>query len=473
MAVALQNGLARLRTSVTPTVLGVLFIAFLAFCAAYGAISLAGTKTGFALALIAAGGPLAIAAALRAPLIFPFCFFVLLVPFDNLLVTGSFGSVTKLIAMVSGAAILFWLLYTKRAVVPDRAILWWGLFIAWIFASLLWAIDPTLAYTHIITLLSLFTLYLAVSFMPVSQRSLAVTLVAVCAGGALAGIYGGWLFHRGVDVSSDGRLMLTSGDRLLDPNQFAASLILPFVIALAGVTTARNWITRGAAIVTVLLVAIGIAICGSRGGLLGICLAFAYITIRSRRHRAVYAFTGLFGLGAVLAAYGNVLARFSTAASSGGAGRTSIWGIGLAAFKASPLFGYGYSNFPLAYDKFFLLVPEHYFTHWDRAPHDLLLQTGTELGLVGLVLLGITLWNQFRVLRIIPPDHRLYPIRIALEAAYVGLALASLFLDMLEFKYLWLLFITTAVVRNAYLTQGVHARERPLSAVLPAVAERG
>lgn len=473
MAVALTTTLRSLRASISPTLIGSVCIFILALLAVLGSTILAGTKTGFVLSLLAVAGPLAFYAALRNPLIFPFCLFVLLVPFDNLLMLSSFGTLTKLLAIVSGAAISFWLLYRHRCVVPDRPLLMWGLFFAWILASLAWAIDPSIAYPHVVTFASLYLLYAVISFVPVSAPALRAILISVCAGATLAGVYGAYLFRHGIDVSKDGRLLMGNGDNLIDPNQFAAALILPFALSLTFAVNSRNWWLRAFALAAILFIATGLALCGSRGGLLAIVATFIVLTLRSKRYRGILAFVGIAALGTVLAAYGNVLSRFGSATQTGGAGRTSIWEIGFAAFKHSPLIGYGYANFPLAYDKFFLLVPEHYFTNWDRAPHNVLLQTATELGVIGVALLLIAFWTQLRSLRVIASDHPLYPIRVALEASYAGALVASIFIDMLEYKYLWLLLITTVLVRNAAITQGARLHERSVSPVLQTAPHGG
>ena len=44
-----------------------------------------------------------------------------------------------------------------------------------------------------------------------------------------------------------------------------------------------------------------------------------------------------------------VAERTDTAASSGGAGRTDIWSVGLKIIESSPVIGVGYANFPTAF----------------------------------------------------------------------------------------------------------------------------
>lgn len=87
---------------------------------------------------------------------------------------------------------------------------------------------------------------------------------------------------------------------------------------------------------------------------------------------------------------------------------------------------------------------------WHRAPHNLLVGTAVELGIVGLALLFVAWYVQFRQLRDIPRGDEFYPMRIALEAAVIGTFIAALFLDVMIFKYVWLTFMLIALVRNAH-----------------------
>lgn len=433
-----------------PTTIAAICIVILALAAAVGAIMLAGTKTGFALAMLAVLGPVAAYAALTAPLVFPFALFVLLVPFDNLLGFSSAGTVTKLVAIASGMALVLYLVRTRRIVVPDRSILWWGALMLWVIASLLWAIDPKVGALRAATLLELMTLFAAVSFMPIDRRALGWVVAAVIASGVLAGGYGAYIFHSGIDVSKNGRLFLSNDETLIDPNQFAAALILPLTLALMATVSVRRMSVRIVLLAALLVLGGGVAIAGSRGAFIALVVAFIYLVVRSRKRFALAA-VGLGGVGIALAMYSNVLTRFSNATSTGGAGRADIWKVGLAAFREHPLFGYGYGNFPYAFDQAFLLVSQSYYTRWHRAAHNIIISTAVELGIIGVVLLLTACWKQFRSLRIIQPNDSLYSLRLAIEAAFIGVFVASLFLDTLTNKYFWLLLMLAALTRTAAL----------------------
>lgn len=459
------------RVRLTQTTLPLIIIAILAVAAAVGAIMLAGTKTGFALAMLAVAGPVCAYLALTKPIIFPFTIFILLVPFDNLLGFSSFGTVTKLVAIASGGALAIWLLRTHRVVWPDRSIRWWGLFALWAVCSMLWAIDPQYGLTRLTTLFELMGLFAVASLMPVERRNLGFIIAAVIAGGVLAGAYGAYIFHSGVDVSKNGRLFLSNDATIIDPNHFAAALILPLCLTLMAAVSVRGWLPRIGLLAALLVLGGGIAVASSRGSFLAITFAFVYLLIRSRQRIAIGA-VALCGVGVALAIYSNVLSRFSNALSTGGAGREDIWRVGIAAFKEHPLIGWGFGNFQYAFDRAFTLVSEHYYTHWHRDAHNIVIATSVELGVVGLALLVAAWWRQGRSLRIIPPTHELYSMRLAIEAALIGMFVASIFLDTLAMKYFWLIFIVTALTRNAALTEGVPV-EANVSPVLQAGPQRG
>ncbi|HET9029675.1 MAG TPA: O-antigen ligase family protein [Candidatus Aquilonibacter sp.] len=459
------SGIAAARRP-APSTLGAICIAILALLAAIGAIMLAGTKTGFALAMLAVLGPVCAYSALTAPLVFPFALFVLLVPFDNLLGFSSFGTVTKLVAIMSGAALVLYLVRTRRIAIPDRqTFLWWGAFALWVILSLMWAIDPAYGATRVATLLQLMALYAAISLMPVDRRALGWLVAAIIASGVLAGGYGAYLFHSGVDVSKDGRLFMADADTLIDPNQFAAALILPLTLALMAAVSVRRMSVRIALLLALLVLGGGVAVAGSRGAFLAILAALIYLMVRSRKRLAI-AGVAFGGIGIALAMYSNVLTRFSNAASTGGAGREDIWKVGLAAFREHPIFGYGFGNFPYAFDQAFMLVSQNYYTRWHRAAHDILISTSVELGIVGLILLFGAAWKQFRSLRVIPDTDPLFSLRLAIEAGMIGLFFASLFLDTLTTKYFWLLFMLAAMTRNAALQPGGLPGEANISPVL-------
>lgn len=437
-----------------PRLFAVLLIVALSLATLYGAIMLAGTKLGMLLALLALFGPVSVYLALTSPLLFPFCLYVLLVPFDNLLDLSSFGTLTKLLGAACGVALLVWLARSRAAMAPGRAVLVWAVFVVLCVASVMWAIDPALALGPLFTTVELFALYAIIACMPVDAKTLTAVLWTVIASGGLAACYGIYLLHTGGDMSH-GRLFIAvaganGNSSHIDPNHFAASLLMPIGLATVTLVQARSWSPRAAAFACLVLMAYGVAFAGSRGALLALVAMVLYLMIRSPK-RWLIAGAALAGFGAALAYHSSAISRFSMALSTGGAGRLEIWKVGWAAFRLQPVLGAGLGNFGLAYNRAFLDVSLTKNIYWNQAPHSNLVWIAVELGCVGLVIFLYAWWVQFRSLRSIDRDDAFFPLRTALEAGLIGLFVASLFLGTLTYKYLWLGFILVMLTRNAWV----------------------
>lgn len=431
-----------------PVLLVTAIMVVLSLLAAFGAIALSGTKTGAVLALGTVLGPLAVYSSLVAPLVFPFSLFTLLVPFDNLLSISAAGTVTKLIAAVSALAVGLWLIRTRKAVAPDRAFLGWLTLVLWMVASLAWAMDPQFASIRVVTPLLLFGLYAVLSFYPADRKTLALLVMTTIVGAAIAGGYGSYVFAHGNDIRGGQRLFLANEDSFIDPNHFSAALLVPFCLGIVSFTHAREILPKIFYGACIALMGLGLAVAGSRGGTLGLLVAFIFLLIYSRKRVAI-AVTGLAGIAVGLIFHGNVIMRFGNAASSGGAGRTEIWKVGIEAFRAHWFVGAGWGNFPLAFDQAYLRVSESYYTHWHRDSHNIFVGFSVELGVIGLIMLLVAWWLQFRTLRGVTQDDPIFPIRRALEAGMLGLFVCSFFLDTMGVKYVWLTFILIALARNA------------------------
>ncbi|HTU80837.1 MAG TPA: O-antigen ligase family protein, partial [Candidatus Acidoferrales bacterium] len=402
------------------TTFGALILATLAGAALLSITLLAGTKTGLVLGLGAVAGPVLLYAAIVAPMIFPFCLYVVLVPFDNVLNVSAFGTLTKMLGIVSGAAILFFLLRTHRAVRPPRELLiFYGLYF-WMALTAFWAIDPPTVFALLPTAISLLVLYTAICVFPADDRSVRWVALSTIAGGVVAAGYGAYLFHAGMDVAG-ARLWITTDTSAIDPNHFAAALLLPTALSVAIAMYARRPLVVVVAIAAALMLLVGVAESGSRGAAIGVGVMFLYMFLRSSRKFRL-------GLAGVPIAIGVAITsiqtpiwnRFSDAVSSGGSGRLPIWKVGISALKEHWLLGAGYNNFAFAYDQVLMQTHQFAFEKWHRAPHDIFIATSVELGVVGMVLM-LALWiSQFRMLRSIPPNDPDYPIRLACEATVLA-----------------------------------------------------
>ena len=99
--------------------------------------------TAGAIALVIA--PFALYVALRWPVETVFGLYVVLVPFDNLLNTGSVGTVTKLLGIVAGAFLLLWIARRNLFSFSSQPVRILALLAVWMLATTLWAVDQKIA----------------------------------------------------------------------------------------------------------------------------------------------------------------------------------------------------------------------------------------------------------------------------------------------------------------------------------------
>lgn len=397
--------------------------------------------------------PLALYVALRRPLDFPLGLYVLLIPFDNLLQTGSFGTLTKLLGMVAGAFLLLAVARRRRISLASRPAIVLLALMVWMLASTLWALEQGAALSIMSTYAGLMVLYIVLTMMPVSRKQFGRLLFLVGVGGVAAAIYGIHAFYGDPTFAQERpdtmRLIVSAGQNNIDPNHFADALLLPIAIVTMWGLRARRPLAKLACVGAVGLLVLAILYSGSREGLSATFFIGCYYIWRSR-----YRFQVTLALATLIAgaatAHTSVWLRFATAMQTGGSGRTSIWAVGVEAAKHRFLQGYGIGNFGQAFDLFYLGVHQPYPYGWESPAHNLPLHYMVELGVVGLALVVSFFVTQLLSLRVIPRGSDLYDYRIALEAALIATAIVSMTIDLFTYKYAWLTFSMIALLRNAY-----------------------
>lgn len=417
-------------------------------------------------------GPIVLYLALQWPIESVFALYVLLVPFDNLLGAGSFGTITKFLGMVAGAFLLLWLVHRERVSFksqPLRVIFLFGL---WMLASALWSIDQSSSLQVIPTYLGLIVLYAVVTMVPMSTTQFRILLLLTLVGGALAAAYGVHAFYGNPLLSQERpenrRLVITVGQSAIDPNQFADSLLFPFCIAGMWALRARRFVQLAACAAVLVLLVTAVMLSGSREGFLGLVLIAGYYALRSR-YRFRLAVTATCATLAASGLQSSMFVRLATAFQTGGSGRTSVWAVALEAAKHRPIQGYGIGAFQTVYDWFYLNTYQPYTNGWDSPAHNIVAHYLVETGVVGLALIVAFFWSQFRSLRVVEAGDVLYDDRIIMEAALLAIAFVSLSIDLFYYKYAWLVFFMLALMRNAALTRQERAPIVPASsAMMPA-----
>ena len=407
--------------------------------------------------------------AIRAPLSWPLAVYVALVPFDAILELGPATTMTRLLGLLSAGVILAAITARHMPAVPPRAVGLWAAALTWMIASTLWTQDPSTGIPPTLTqLLSLFALYLVVSLYPAREKDAQNLLAATLAGSACVTLYGlNILLHESQNVTA--RLWIRADANQIDPNHFAAALLLPLALAIIGSFTASTRAAKAGYVVLAFLFVTGIFVSESRGAIIAGGLLLVYLAWRARAFVQTTIFIAL--AGCLSLCFPSMWYRFVDPTQAGGAGRASIWGVGWEAIRQHWLVGTGMGTFSSTYDQVFLSVYQPVSAGWSRASHDLMIGTTVELGVVGFALVLAAWLAHLWALSAVRPSSPLYPARLALEGALLALLVEAAFLDTLGLKYLWVVFTLCCV-----LYQTTRTPRRVVVTILknyPAVDPRG
>lgn len=391
------------------------------------------TRLGILLEATGAAAALAVIfLSLRWPLL-PLFAFVLLIPVEEVFVLGG-GTLSRY------AEILFIVAYAVprvgRLTIRAMPVPAWG-YVAWAILSLGWALDPnaTLLEIPVLVLLFITAVVLAtlVTDRPTIVRPLLWAYSLSAAATAALGVYG--TVTSGVIAGANDRAAALQDQ---NPAYFAAILLPALVFSLFELINGRQWIVSSA---IAGLTAAAIAASGTRGAWVAVIVVVAVFILPrlapARRLGAVL----VIATAALLAMQIPGLAPFiveraEIAVATGGAGRTDIWSVGLNIYQSAPVTGVGLANFPRAY------TPERvrnsdvgvYSANNPafRAPHNIVIGTLGELGLIGLFLLT-TFLLPLVLRRGWGPDAAM------IQSAVASLVVTAFFLDVLNRKQLWLL----------------------------------
>ncbi|HEX3467510.1 MAG TPA: O-antigen ligase family protein [Candidatus Elarobacter sp.] len=454
---ALNGAAARLRAGLgdRPVQLAIMGAGISLLLVGVGATIASGDLKVIAILIGVLAAPFLIALAATRPYLFPYGLYLVLVPFDNLLSLGSSGTATKLLGGLTIAAVLFAIVRQRRLVMPAVTVPLAVVYALWMLVTSLWAVDTGLAIEAVKSVFQLVLLYVVLSAAPIEERDLRAICLLVVIGGVAAALYGIWYLHQN-PPSNESRLFVDVAGRKIDPNAFADSLLMPFALALVALTNARTVHVVLASLAAIALIGEGILITLSREGMLGCVLVGVVVLAMSRRRTLALALL-LPALALMLAFAPSVVPRLADAISSGGAGRTSIWQVDLHAWLQHPIFGWGAGSAFQAYSANLLAVAPRDFAGWDRPPHNLVLNTLLDVGIIGFILLVAAFVMIFRQLSIVPRGDRLYDLRVGLTASLIGLAVVSLFIDNSTDKYVWVALCAVAQLRTVYLTRAAPA----------------
>lgn len=379
---------------------------------------------------------------LRSPILV-LALFAALVPIEDALNFSGVGTASRVVGIVFAVAYV-----VNRRQLPRLSVMpvaGWA-FVLWAVASGLWALDFVAWSGAIPTLVQMLVLALLVGDLVLRDPPAARKVMWAYSASAVVTV-----FLLVVAPSQTGglagvsRLAAFSGQ---DPAEFSAVLLPAFLFLVYEAPRAAS--RRDAARIAALLILAGAGLLvwgalesGTRSALVGLGVGLAAMTATGtgyRNGRLAVAAVGLVGAGAALLAPGvvdSVMVRLSNAVTTGGSGREDIWAVGATIFGQHPLVGVGYANFPSAFTPAMIqisnvpgLQPDALYN--GRDPHSILVGTAAELGIVGIVLLGLFLWSVLSV----RSSVGLWPF---VRAAVIAMLAQAMFLTLLDRKQLWLI----------------------------------
>lgn len=387
-----------------------------------------------------------VVACFRDPLRFAVPPYAVFIPFSSALAIapGPFGSVSSLLGLLAGVALMAQLVTTGRSSLRIPATVpVWLMFLALAGLSVFWSVAPQATARSFGVLASLVLLFVALALTQFDRVTLTRFETAILLGGVLAVFYGlaQWLFLGGLPTP-DGRAARFGND-LLGANNQAAALLLPVAIAVARTVTGsgRRRLVHGTAVILLL---VGVLLTGSRGGLLATIAVFCTVVVLTRQGRGI-----LLSVGAVV----GVLLAVVLLVNPGGlgerqaretdsSGRADIWAVGVNACRDYCLVGTGWGGFPTVYAETRASVPEAKVLKRGTAfePHNIWMLAVVEAGVLGLFLVALALGSSLVTALRLPESMRAPP-----AAAVVGTLLSSLFLSNLEFKFFWAVLAYVAI----------------------------
>jgi O-antigen ligase len=405
------------------------------------------------IAVLSVVGAAAAALMFSRPVLFPLCGYIFVVPFDTLLQTGA-GTITRYLGLATAAVLILVLTDRRRVIGAPMVTGLWALYLAWSVASYMWSEVPMYRNELIMTNIQLFALFAIAAMVRVREGELRILLAAALASATTFATFGLFIFlsaPRSVSGAGGRLSILMNANSAVNADHFSAALIMPIALAVVGLLHTQGWRKVLFAGPLIIMFA-GVFASGTRGSFIAISAMWVYLLIVHRQRLQLAAVAGAGMLASI--PFPNVWMRFFDPSQGEAGGRYGIWGIALAAFKHRPWLGYGIDNFRIAYSQFYVSSAHGLnIAPWMQDAHNVIVSTVVELGVIGLVLVLVAWFYQYRITSMIPRSSPLFSARIAIETGTVGLFVNALAVDLMFYKYLWLAFTLGAFVRSAYLSQ--------------------
>lgn len=359
--------------------------------------------------------------------------FFILLPFEYPLANFGVGSILRYAGVVAMGLALVDVCFVERINVKlDYRTLLLGIWIFFAVFSGMWAVDAD-GFSHYIGMyIRNAIMFLLISWVPFTKHEVKLMTQGFIIGIAVLLLY--MMFFPGAVVYSDWQNRLTlaiDGEEGLDQNYLATLMSIGYGLVFYDVTDKRSVNFKQIIKLLFCIVCIYyIFLTGSRSGLLGVAI-ISVICFNLDLKKNIYIILGLLILFIFLIPNileqlpKDLLERFSLDAMLGktseSSSRLEIWRIALKTISESNwLVGNGAGATEH-------LIGIRYYK--DAAVHNYLLGHILELGLIGVTLFTTLVYKMFKEVFFGPYRKQ--------GVAFIGVIIASLFLDVLTTKFFW------------------------------------
>jgi O-antigen ligase len=272
----------------------------------------------------------------------------------------------------------------------DRPLLAWLLvaYAAWASASLAWTVDAGRTTYGVQRLIPVVLLTFVIYTVASNRRQL---LALIWTWAVTAGFWAAYALATGTSVAG---ARLTGG--LNDPNYLASQLVFAVLVTGFLLGTTRRLGLRALLVILLVVDMTAFVQTESRGGIIGLGVALtAAVAIAGKTRGSVLALVAV--LVAVVIGYVGVVApaqlrhRVTTFSASQSSGRSDSWHIAELIWQNNPALGVGLGGYQVAQVDYVSTIQVQFVGQilYDRlVAHNTYLETLSELGAIGVLLLG-------------------------------------------------------------------------------------
>lgn len=364
---------------------------------------------------------------------------------------GSVSALKLVSIVVFGGAIIHFLIFRRRDSLvgaPQNWLVFFLLLAA--ILSIFVSISPSRTISSVQKFMRLLALYLIVINILRSEKDLKLLVWVFIIAGFLSALYG--LLNP--EQASNGRFSGT----MENPNAFALVMNPRLPLALCLVKLEKSTLKRIFLLVMIGVLAYGIVLAGSRGGLLSAGLGLFLFAFLQKNRIAWLFLVGLIVVAGLTVMpedmkkrVGLVEATVDEHLGNDTTRRESYQVFGLQLWQQHPILGIGWGGFNEAYSQ----SPEYRFLQTDqktRAAHNSYLEILVGMGLVGFIpfisLVGLSLFMAWKYAGYRDRYPVLGNISVGLLAGQASYFLGILFLSKEFDKTLWLLIALVVVLHT-------------------------